>query len=197
MNTKIMDHPPKLSSKQPSKQLSSKQPSGLSQTLGIWVRCRRAAIAFAVGSGWLIGLLGVPSALAQDANFSSATLAPGFAAAQGVFRGRTGGQSSLPAIVANRDRMGNLCLGYAAAMPDHVLTLQGSFAQLNLQVNSGGNDTTLVIQGPNHTVRCGDNSGRNRDASIQDTDWATGEYRIWVGTAESGGRFNYTLTVRE
>lgn len=184
-----MDHPIKLLTKQ-SSFLS------LSQTIGTWIRCRRA-IAFAIGSGWLIGLLGVSSALAQDANFRSVTLAPGFAPAQGVFRGRTGGQTSLPAVVANRDRAGNLCLGYAAAMPDHVLTLQGSFARLNLQVNSGGNDTTLVIQGPNNVVRCGDNSGRNRDATVQDTDWGAGEYRIWVGSAESGVRFNYTLTVAE
>ncbi len=169
----------------------------LSQCNQGWKRCHGAAIARTVGTGCLLALLSLTPARAQEAGVNSVTLAPGFTPAQGLLRGRTGGQSSLPAIVANRDRAGNLCLGYAAAAPDYVLTLQGAFARLNLQVNSGGNDTTLVIQGPNNVVRCGNDTGRNRDASIQDTDWAAGTYRVWVGSAMSGGRFNYTLTVRE
>lgn len=188
MNIKIMDQPIKL---------SNERPGFLSQTNGVWIRGCGAAIARAIGGGCLVALLNIVPALAQEANFSSVTLAPGFAPAQGALRGRTVGQSSLPAIVANRDRAGNLCLGYAASTPDHVLTLQGSFARLNLQVDSGGNDTTLVIQGPGNVVRCGSDTGRSRDASLQDTDWAAGTYRVWVGSAELGARFNYTLTVRE
>lgn len=144
----------------------------------------------------MLGLIAAP-ALAQQAHFGSVTLSPGFDAAQGQLQGRTGGQNSLPAVITNRDRDGNLCLGYGSSTPDYTVTLQGTFAQLSFQVESG-RDTTLIIQGPNdRTVRCGDDSGSNLDAVIQGSDWAGGTYKVWVGTVNPGERFSYTLTIRE
>ncbi|HEY9620727.1 MAG TPA: hypothetical protein V6C78_10175 [Crinalium sp.] len=131
--------------------------------------------------------------LAQSANFDPLTLSPGFAPATGTVQGYTGGSFSLSAI-ANRDRAGNLCLGYADSTPDHIMTLQQNFPQLTLQVDSGGNDTTLVIEGPNNVVRCADDTDRtNKDASITDSNWPSGTYRIWVGAIASGARYDYTL----
>lgn len=148
--------------------------------------------------GAVLGLVAtfatVPS-FAQTANFESLSLSPGFARAS--TRGYTQGAFSLSNI-ALRDRNGNLCLGYADSAPDHIMELQQDFAQLSIVINSGGNDTTLVIQGPNDgTVRCGDDTGRNKDASIEDTNWRAGTYRVWVGAFEPGTRYNYTLTVEE
>lgn len=177
--------------------LSTNYSTFLTKFNRLWSRCHGAALARSLGGGCLMAALTLTPALAQEANFNSATLAPGFTPAQGTLRGRTGGQSSLPAVVANRDRAGRLCLGFAATTPDHILTLERAFTRLNLQVDSGGNDTTLVVQGPGGVVRCGNDTGRNPDASIQDTDWAAGAYRVWVGSAVSGARFNYTLTIRE
>ncbi|GAB4155523.1 MAG: hypothetical protein Fur0046_35470 [Cyanobacteria bacterium J069] len=135
-------------------------------------------------------------ALAQTTNFGSATLAPGFGADGGTLRGQTGGRSSLPGIVANRDKDGNLCLGFGTSMPDHLITLQGNFASLTLQVNSSG-VSTLVVQGPGNVVRCASGNNRAPNAVLSGTGWAEGTYRVWVGSSVAGEQFNYTLTVRE
>jgi hypothetical protein len=149
--------------------------------------------------GGALALLAVLSAtplLAQNSNFGALTLSPGFAAADGVTQGSTGGSFSLSSL-ANRDRAGNLCLGYGSSNPDHIITLRSNFAQLNLQVDSGGNDTTLVVEGPGGVIRCGDDTGRSKDASIRDTNWQAGAYRVWVGSIESGARYDYTLRVSQ
>ncbi|MBD1912021.1 MULTISPECIES: hypothetical protein [unclassified Leptolyngbya] len=140
-----------------------------------------------------IGLIALP-AIAQS-NFGSVTLQRGFNVAQGTMRGNTGGRNSLPEMVTARDRDGNLCLGYGSSVPDHILVLDQSFDTLSLQVNSGGNDTALVVRGPGG-VRCGDDTSRsNPDDRLQGTDWAAGSYEVWVGTSDPGARHNYTLTV--
>lgn len=135
--------------------------------------------------------------IAQTANFGSATLAPGFNPDAGTLRGQTGGSSSLPGIVANRDKDGNLCLGFGSSTPDHLITLQGSFSALTLQVNSNRAVSTLVVQGPGNVVRCASGNNRAPNATLSGTDWASGTYRVWVGSNVSGEQFNYTLTVRE
>ncbi|MEG3898444.1 MULTISPECIES: hypothetical protein [unclassified Microcoleus] len=135
--------------------------------------------------------------LAETANFGTLTLSRGFGAPTAVLRGSTGGSYSLSAI-ANADRQKNKCLGFATPTPDHIIVLQQSFSKLAIQVNSGGNDTTLLVQGPNgNTVRCGDDTGQNKDAGIVDSDWQAGSYRIWVGTLEPGVKSGYTISVQE
>ncbi|OCR01606.1 hypothetical protein BCD67_19150 [Oscillatoriales cyanobacterium USR001] len=134
---------------------------------------------------------------AETANFGTLTLSPGFPSAAGISRGSTGGAFSLLAI-ANLDLHKNKCLGFAAPTPDHTLILQQDFSRLTISVNTGGKDTTLLISGPDkNTVRCGDDTGQNKDASITDSDWKAGTYRIWVGTIASQAKYNYTLTVQE
>jgi len=140
-----------------------------------------------------MGLLALP-AIAQS-NFGSVTLDPGFSAAQGTLRGNTGGSNSLPQTVSERDRDGNLCLGYGSSMPDHIVVLGQSFDQLTFQVNSGNTDTTLIVRGPGG-VRCGDDVSRSSPGDqIQGQNWPAGSYEVWVGTSNPGTRQNYTLTV--
>ena len=149
-------------------------------------------------SGWLVALAvsgGMP-ALGETANFGTLTL--GADKPAGVLNGSTGGSTSLPAIVSNRDRENKKCLGFGDPTPDHILILQQNFSGLKLRVNSGGSDTTLVVQGPNGVVRCGDDiSLANKDASISDTDWPAGSYKIWVGSTLPNTRRDYTLYVRQ
>lgn len=135
--------------------------------------------------------------LAETANFGTLTLSRGFQSPTAVLRGSTGGSYSLSAI-ANADRQKNKCLGFATPTPDHIIVLQQSFSKLTIQVNSGGKDTTLLVQGPNdNTVRCGDDTGQNKDAGIVDSDWEAGSYRIWVGSLEPGVKSNYSISVQE
>lgn len=139
--------------------------------------------------------LGSSYTLAQTANFGTLTLSAD--KPSGVLTGSTGGSTSLPAIVRNSDRNNNRCLGFGDPTPDHILILKEDFAKLKLQVDSRGGDTTLVVQGPSEgVVRCGDDSSTSKDASIVDTDWKAGTYKIWVGSATPGMRRDYSLAIR-
>mgnify|MGYP001799496886 FL=1 len=122
-------------------------------------------------------------------------LALGFASTQAS--GETIGSYGL-ANIASRDSSGEFCLGYADRTPDHVVILEQDFSELTIAVNSGGADTTLLVQGPNNgTVRCNDNASRqNRDAKITDA-FTKGTYQLWVGSYDQEGRHRYSLTVSE
>ena len=148
---------------------------------------------------WILALLTVAATpvLAQPANFGTLRLAPGFKPSEGTVAGYTGGSYSLSAI-ANRDRDNKACIGFGDPTPDHIMVLQKDFDDLKLQVNSGGYDTTLIVQGPDdNTIRCGDDTGQNKDASIDANNLKAGTYRIWVGTFDAGVKHNYTFSVRD
>jgi hypothetical protein len=135
--------------------------------------------------------------IAQTANFGTLNLSAGFDSAKAIVEGYTGGSYSLSAI-SNRDHNKKACIGFADPKPDHILTLEKDFTRLKLLVNSGGIDTTLLIQGPDETtIRCGDDTGKSKDASIDDSNFKRGTYRIWVGTFQPGVKQNYTLKVQQ
>lgn len=139
------------------------------------------------------------SSLAQQANFSAVSLAPGFEPNQARMRGFTRGSFSLPAI-ANQDRYGNFCLGYAASAPDHVFELEAPFDQLTIRVDSRRNAMTLLVQGPDATtIRCSSSDPQSGHGSVvlQDQDWSAGTYQVWVGSVEQGQQHNYVLTIQE
>lgn len=144
----------------------------------------------------VIALAATP-VLSQSANFGKLTLSAGFSEESGSAIGTTGGSFSLPSRV-NRDRQNNPCLGYAEETPDHILDLEADFEDLQIAVDSGGQDTTLLITGPEGFKLCGDDTGtNNKDASVTSSNWSAGEYQVWVGTINPNQTWNYTLTVRE
>jgi hypothetical protein len=145
----------------------------------------------------IIAAMTATPATAETSHFGTFNLSPGFEPTAGIVNGHTGGAYSLSEI-SRRDRDRNPCVGFADPQPDHILHLEADFERLNIQVNSGGYDTTLLIQGPDdNTIRCGDDTGSNKDASFVDENWKSGTYKIWVGTFHPGMRRNYTLTVEE
>jgi hypothetical protein len=150
--------------------------------------------------GWLVAILAAITAtpvLAETANFGQLTLLPGFDPAKGTISGYTGG-SYLLSNIAKRDRNRSACTGFADPNPDHILILGKDFPRLKLLVNTGGEDTTLLIKGPDETtIRCGDDTGKSKDASIDDLNWKSGKYQIWVGTFNPGAKKNYTLTIQQ
>lgn len=133
-------------------------------------------------------------AMAQTANFDGFTL-DGTKKTASV-GGSTGGSVSIPAIIGSSDRSGNKCLGFGDSKPDHLMTLTQGVTKLNLKVNSGGRDTTIVIQGPEGELRCGDDTGSKKDASFSGSNWSAGTYKIWVGSMASGDRGNYRLSAQ-
>ncbi|MEH2276943.1 MAG: hypothetical protein V7K40_19690 [Nostoc sp.] len=150
--------------------------------------------------GWLLAILTAITAtpvIAETANFGTFNLSTNFDPAQGRVQGFTGGSYSLSAI-SNRDRDQKACIGFADPTPDHIMVLEKDFSQLIIQVDSNNNDTTLLIQGPGQTtIRCGDDTGKSKDASVSDRNWKRGTYRIWVGTFNPGVKRDYTLTVEQ
>lgn len=139
-----------------------------------------------------IATLSAIPVLAQTANFEGLTLGAGFERA--VTSGNTGGSVSLSTI-ANTDRNNNFCIGYGGTNPDHIVELSANFPNLRFQVNSES-EATLVIQGPDG-MRCASPTTLNRNAVLEDINWRPGQYRVWVGSKDSGNRFRYTLVVQE
>ncbi len=150
-----------------------------------------------VGLG-LACLLNINGAIAeQTTNFGSRSLTPGFGVEDGSVTGFTGGTYSFSAL-SNRDGDGNSCLGYGDSQPDYLLTLEQEFEELQLLVDSGGADTTLVVEGPNNSFWCGNDIDElNLDAQIIGEGFKAGSYSVWVGTMTAGDRQNYTLTISE
>ena len=135
--------------------------------------------------------------LAQKNNLNNLILAVGSNQSSGMVTGNTGGAYSL-ASITNRDSYGNPCMGYGDPEPDHVLTLKSDFARLTMQVDSGGNDTTLVVQSLEFgNIRCAFGQNSNRDAVIQDGNWSAGTYYIWVGSMSANQRSPYRLSVQQ
>lgn len=149
----------------------------------------------ALAAGLAMGCTTALPTLAQQVNFESFTLSEAVPTAD--VSGFTNGISALSNL-AGRDRNGNICTGFADTNPDHIMVLQQDFPSLTLQVDSGGNDTSLMVQGPSDgTVRCGEDiDRRNPDAIIQDSSWSAGTYRIWVGSHNQGQRYSYSLSTR-
>ncbi|MEM6753412.1 MAG: hypothetical protein AAF630_10625 [Cyanobacteria bacterium P01_C01_bin.38] len=147
----------------------------------------------------LVGLFTVITSNPVTANnsiFGKISLSPNSDAVTKIVTGYTGGSYSLSAV-SKRDRNRNLCIGFADPKPDHILVLEKDFPKLNIKVNSGGYDTTLLIVGPDKTVRCGDDTGRSKDASINDSNWKAGKYKIWVGSFKARVRKTYKLSLRD
>ncbi|MGK7876750.1 MAG: hypothetical protein AB4426_26720 [Xenococcaceae cyanobacterium] len=145
----------------------------------------------------LMVALSAAPAIAEVANFEPLTLALGFNREKAVVTGHTGGSYSLSSI-ANSDRHNKPCIGYGDPHPDHIMILENDFPRLKLQVDSGGEDTTLVVRRSNEsTIRCDFGTTDNKDASIEDTNWKAGRYEIWVGSIEAGQRWNYRLSAQQ
>ncbi len=142
-----------------------------------------------------VGLSATPAFANQaNSNFGTLKLSPGFPRAAGIARGFTGGSYSFSAI-ANSDRDGKRCLGFGDTLPDHLLVLEKDFSQLQLKVLTGGKDTTILVKGPDGSVRCGDDTGPSKDASVGGSKWHAGTYKVWIGTFDAGVRLKYTLSV--
>lgn len=128
-----------------------------------------------------------PTAAAGASNFGSVTLAANFAPNPQLMNGTSGGQVQAGNLNAQ-------CNGYISQTPDHLVNASASFAALRFAVNAGSNDTTLVIQAPNGTYTCNDDSeGLNPAATVMNA--TPGQYKVWIGSYQQGQNSAYALGV--
>ncbi|MGB3613723.1 MAG: hypothetical protein WBA10_08015 [Elainellaceae cyanobacterium] len=148
----------------------------------------------ALTAAFSVASIATAPAMAQsEANFGSVTLQNG--SAPGPLRGHTQGTTPLSAI-ARQDANGTHCVGYGETEPDHILVLPQPVSRITVMVNSGGQDTTLLVRAAgNGQVFCADDSD-NADARLQGQGWGAGRYQVWVGSFDPGVRYDYQLTVQ-
>ncbi len=136
-------------------------------------------------------LLALPSS-AEDSHFGTLTV-PGTLTGEG----HTGGSTSLPTLGGNSDGQNHPCLGFGDPLPDYILVLERDMPQLNIQLDSGGQDTTLLVKGPDRTFHCADDTELGVDAGLSGVNWKAGTYFIWVGTPEPEVEWHYTISVKD
>lgn len=98
--------------------------------------------------------------------------------------------------ISANDSIGGSCVGYIAEAPDFRLNFQPGSLPLIISVNSNA-DTTLVINGPDGSWYCDDDSGVGTNPSIRWDRPPSGQYDIWVGTWGSTSLREAELVISE
>lgn len=128
-----------------------------------------------------------PPPATQGSNFGRATLAPGFLPDPHVAVGSSGGP-------VDARQFGPGCAGFVSDVPDHLVTLSGSFPYLAIMARSAG-DVGLVVQRPDGTLHCTDDDVGTHPLFVG-RQLPIGEYRVWV-TSAAGTNHSYSLGVTE
>lgn len=118
-------------------------------------------------------------------------LATGFQPDPVVLSGVSGGP-----VAAAEIAPGQPCVGYLPAQPSHLLQLQTYFANLRILVNSG-QDTTLVIRGPDGSFRCNDDANPQDLNPIVEGPFPAGVYQVFVGTYQPSIQAPYAIGFTE
>jgi hypothetical protein len=113
-----------------------------------------------------------------DPAYGSVSLRAGFAPDPHTLEVRAGGQLDAGSI-------GSECRGFVAQAPDVRLNYVAGSGPLIIAVTSEA-DTTLVVNGPDGSWYCDDDSGGGGNPRIRFTAPQTGQYDVWVGTYGAG-----------
>lgn len=133
-------------------------------------------------------LIASATAWAQAPRAGALSFGSGFSPDPQVLSGVAGGP--VDASVHGVSPLGP-CVGWIAASPNHVVTLDEHFDYLYMGIESAV-DTTMVIQGP-VGYWCNDDSNALNPALFGQ--WAPGQYSIYIGTFQAGQSSPYTLTI--
>lgn len=136
----------------------------------------------------LLGVALAPILLSVAPVMSQETLkpiSPRFTPDPQVYYGKGGGDVPLQVIATSKAN--GSCQGLADQSPNHTLTILKNFGFLSLSV-SGDRNLSLLVKGPDG-IYC--RSGKSPELSGA---WVSGQYEIWVGTA-NGDRANYQLSI--
>ncbi|WP_417482650.1 peptidase S1 [Maricaulis sp.] len=96
----------------------------------------------------------------------------------------------------NASALSNGCRGWMANSMDYqVHYVAGSF-NLSFSATSSS-DTTLLIQAPNGSIYCDDDSGNGLNPIVTIGNPMSGTYSVWVGSYQSGEYARATLSISE
>ncbi len=101
--------------------------------------------------------------------------------------GRFGGEESAHALSSG-------CVGHISAQPNHVLYNSGELPFLQLVVNANPHDTTLVVELPDGSFACNDDT-HGLNPAVQLAPAQAGQLRIWVGSYSANTEGPYRLAV--
>ena len=151
--------------------------------------------ALALSASAISGLALSSPVLAQDfdadPNYGEFHLSPGFDPDPGLLSLLAGGDVDAASKFED-------CQGYISAAPDVRLFGEGeSQSGLTLKISAISNaDTTLVVNGPDGSWYCDDDSGEDSNPSVELSPTA-GRYEIWIGTYSSGETKRAVLGISE
>lgn len=149
--------------------------------------------------GTLAATLGVlPTAEAQQRldvsarpNYGARDVTPGFTPDPMRIEVTSGGNLDVNAMHLGQD-----CRGFATAAPDFNFTLTRADAFLRVFVDAGSEDTTLIINKPDGSWVCADDTyGRNPGIDLRNA--PQGLYNVWVGSYQASTRAHGTLAITE
>ena len=124
-----------------------------------------------------------------DPNYGTLNLSAGFHPDPQVVSLTAGGGISASSASSG-------CRGYITDAPDvRLLYTSGSYP-LIISVASAS-DTTLVVNAPNGTWYCDDDSGGAANPLIRFGSPQSGRYEIWVGTYSNSGYASANLSISE
>lgn len=84
------------------------------------------------------------------------------------------------------------CEGYSTEQPDFVLNLERPRERLSVFTESG-EDLILIIEKPDGSRVCDDDSGPGYNPLVSMTNVRPGRYKIWVGVYDVSTISDYTL----
>ncbi|WP_271077834.1 hypothetical protein [Aurantiacibacter sp. MUD61] len=96
----------------------------------------------------------------------------------------------------NARDLGNGCRGYIATRPDVRLHFEAGTLPLILSATSDS-DTTLVVNAPNGSWYCDDDSGDGLDPMLRFDPAMSGRYEIWVGNYGEAANYEAQIHISE
>ncbi len=127
---------------------------------------------------------------AGEPRYGSHLLAPGFSPAPARYDALSGGDIDVRSL-----NLGDNCLGYAASDPDFLIELTGEFARITF-LNASAQDTTLIINLPNGSWACNDDTNGLNPALVFHNA-PLGGYRVWIGSYAAEANDESALYISE
>lgn len=92
--------------------------------------------------------------------------------------------------------LGTGCVGYATRTPDYILDYSAGSSMLRFFVEGEG-DTALIINAPDGSWHCDDDSFGTIDPTVSFDSPRSGQYDVWVASYSSGTNISGRLKITE